>query len=120
MLSLTISLKSFDLQSKKVAVAKILEFLSFLGFKETHLLHFPQKVKKITILKSPHIDKKSREQFQIKKNKTLIRVEGCSMETSLVLLDIMKKTFLIGVEIEIQIVYSKYFSRNILNTQFVF
>ena len=32
-------------------------------------VRLPTKISKITVLKSPHIDKKSREQFEIRKHK---------------------------------------------------
>jgi len=32
----------------------------------------PKKIKKITLLKSPHVNKKAREQFQLKKLKNVI------------------------------------------------
>ena len=37
-------------------------------------VYLPIKIKKITLLKSPHVNKKAREQFQLKKYKTCINI----------------------------------------------
>jgi ribosomal protein S10 len=41
-----------------------------------NLINLPIKKKRITLLKSPHVHKSSREQFEIKKNKILINVSS--------------------------------------------
>jgi ribosomal protein S10 len=100
--------------------------------------NFPNKIKKITVLRSPHIDKKSREQFQMKifkKNiichiaksfevesigssgilrnraKPLLR-NPCrnfqSIKNVALFLENIKQCSFSGVQVQIQIFYSSY------------
>lgn len=41
-----------------------------------NITSLPKKIKKITLLKSPHVYKKAREQFQIIRNSKLINVKN--------------------------------------------
>ena len=40
------------------------------------IINLPKKIKRITLLKSPHVYKKAREQFQIVKNSKLIYIKN--------------------------------------------
>lgn len=40
------------------------------------LIRLPTQVKKITLIKSPHVHKKSREQFEVKKHIRLLTLRG--------------------------------------------
>jgi small subunit ribosomal protein S10 len=90
-------------------------------------IYLPNKIKKITVLRSPHIDKKSREQFQMKfykqkmiiiplENKTVSHSLG-SVVTELsysdfqliyLFLNNIKQCPFSGVQIQIQIIYKSY------------
>lgn len=39
---------------------------------DSRIIHLPKKIKRITLLKSPHVFKKAKEHFQLKKNKIVI------------------------------------------------
>jgi small subunit ribosomal protein S10 len=39
------------------------------------IINLPIKTKKITLLKSPHVNKKAREQFEVNRTKTIIKIE---------------------------------------------
>lgn len=70
----------------------------------------PTLVKKITTLRSPHIDKKSREQFEWKREKAQIHFYLNSVsQISLVLFILMHSRFP-GVELEIGIESKTYFA----------
>ena len=70
----------------------------------------PTLVKKITTLRSPHIDKKSREQFEWKREKAQIYFHLDSMpQISLVLFILMHSRFP-GVEIEVGVESRTYFA----------
>jgi len=54
---------------------------AFLKIKEEDLIsvsitRLPTRIKKITLIKSPHVHKKSREQFEIRKHSRLFFLEG--------------------------------------------
>ena len=71
--SLEISLKSFESKLVQNAVDQILSTLSPQSSLKFFQISFPQKQKRFTILRSPHVHKKSREQFYVKSYKTMIR-----------------------------------------------
>ena len=70
----------------------------------------PTLVKKITLLRSPHIDKKSREQFEWKREKAQINIDLSSVQQISLLLFILTHSRFPGVEIEIGIESTTYFA----------
>jgi small subunit ribosomal protein S10 len=59
----------------------------------------PTKIERYTVLRSPHIDKKSREQFEIRTHKRLLDILEPSQET----LDaLMKLELAAGVDVKIK------------------
>lgn len=72
---LKIKLKSLNKESitfYKIFIEKILKLLN-ISFKYINL---PNKKKRITLLKSPHVNKSAREQFQVITYKTLILIRN--------------------------------------------
>jgi len=60
----------------------------------------PTKIERFTVLKSPHVDKKSREQFEIRTHKRLLDVIEPTAKT----IDELRKLNLpAGVDIKIKI-----------------
>lgn len=62
---------------------------------------FPSAKKKLTVLKSPHIDKKSREQFQRHVYKSQISLFSDSREIPSLLLFLLKTSEFTGVQLKI-------------------
>jgi small subunit ribosomal protein S10 len=59
----------------------------------------PTKINKFTVLRSPHVDKKSREQFEIRTHKRLLDILEPTQQT----LDaLMKLDLSAGVDVEIK------------------
>lgn len=108
MQTINIKINSFDKQYKSIAVYKILEIAKFFKIDDIIKLNLPQQTKKMTILRSPHIDKKSQEQFEIKSYKTNIILTVNQLETSLLLIDILKNSNIFGVEVEISLNFKGY------------
>jgi small subunit ribosomal protein S10 len=106
---INVKIKSFDKKYKSISVHKILNIADFLGIDEIAKLDLPEKKKKITVLRSPHIDKKSQEQFEIKNYKTNIILKIKQINISLLLIEILKNSNLFGVEIEISTNFKGYF-----------
>ena len=51
------------------------------GAKISGPIPLPTKIHKITVLRSPHVDKKSREQFEIRTHKRLIYILESTPQT---------------------------------------
>jgi len=62
-----------------------------IGYTYTNL---PLKIKKITLLKSPHVHKKAREQFEIKKFKKLFIIKNLKLSKYLVFIFLNKPKFI--------------------------
>jgi small subunit ribosomal protein S10 len=60
----------------------------------------PNKIERFTVLRSPHIDKKSREQFELQTHKRLLDILDCLPQTVDAL---MKLELAAGVDVEIKI-----------------
>jgi small subunit ribosomal protein S10 len=112
--SLEISLKSFESKLVQNAVDQILSSLSSKSSLEFFRISFPQKQKRFTILRSPHVDKKSREQFHVQSFKTMIRFslsknfrESEKYELHL-FLENLKYLKLLGVQMKVQICYTTF------------
>ncbi|WP_376989711.1 30S ribosomal protein S10 [Borrelia recurrentis] len=59
----------------------------------------PTKIKKYTVLRSPHVNKKSREQFEMRTHKRLIDILE---PTSALMYSLMKLELPAGVEVDIK------------------
>jgi small subunit ribosomal protein S10 len=58
--------KSFHKHSFKFVLPKILRKVNGMSINTTGFASLPIKTERFTVLRSPHVDKKSREQFEIK------------------------------------------------------
>ena len=64
------------------------------------LVPLPTKKTKLTLLRSPHVNKQSREQFEIRKHSRLLRVETVEKRKVLTFLKEVRKTCPLGVTIK--------------------
>jgi small subunit ribosomal protein S10 len=69
-----IRLKAFDYKLLDQSVAEIVETARRTGAKVAGPIPLPTKISRYTVLRSPHVDKKSREQFEIRTHKRLIDI----------------------------------------------
>lgn len=75
-------------------------YLTFLKniFKKLNIVYtstnLPLKIKKITLLKSPHVHKKAREQFEIKKFKKLFIIKNLKLSKYLIFVFLNKPKFI--------------------------
>ena len=75
-------------------------YLTFLKniFKKLNIVYtstnLPLKIKKITLLKSPHVHKKAREQFEIKKFKKLFIIKNLKLSKYLIFIFLNKPKFI--------------------------
>lgn len=69
---ISIVLESYDVGMLKQALLRLYELASVFSVHINSKVSLPRKIKKFTLLRSPHIDKKSREQFEIRTYKRLV------------------------------------------------
>jgi len=76
-----IKLKSFDHKLLDQAAKSIREAASLTGASIKGPIPMPRHILKFTVNRSPHIDKKSREQFEIRTYKVLILMDYFTPQT---------------------------------------
>ncbi len=95
-----IKLKAFDHKMLDHSVNEIVATVKRTGAKISGPILLPTKVKRYTVLRSPHVDKKSREQFELCIHKRLIDILDSTPETVDAL---MKLNLPTGVDVEIKL-----------------
>jgi len=95
-----IKLKSYDHKMLDASLAKIVEVVRRSGARIAGPVFLPTKIVKYTVNRSPHVDKKSREQFEMRIHKRLIDIYEVSTDTVDML---MKLELPAGVDIEIKL-----------------
>ncbi|AHK62901.1 30S ribosomal protein S10 [Chlamydia avium] len=94
-----IRLKGFDQQQLDRSTADIVETAKRTGARVAGPIPLPTKREVYTVLRSPHVDKKSREQFEIRTHKRLIDILDPTGKT----IDALKMLALpAGVDIKIK------------------
>ena len=94
-----IRLKAFDYAVLDQAASDIVRTVEKTGATVSGPIPLPSKVQRWTVLRSPHIDKKSREQFEIRTHKRLLDILEPTQQT----LDaLMKLDLAAGVDVEIK------------------
>ena len=95
-----IKLKGFDHRLLDQSVKEIVETAKRAGASIVGPIPLPTKINKYCVLRSPHVDKKSREQFEIRTHKRLID----SLEPSQHAIDaLMRLDLPAGVDVEIKL-----------------
>jgi len=97
---LRIKLKSYDHRILDQSVKKILETALTSGAKVKGPVPLPTRRSVYTVLRSPHVDKDSREQFEIRTHKRLIDIYDPSADVTKALMSIDLPA---GVDIEIKL-----------------
>ena len=94
-----IKLKAYDHRLLDQSVAEIVKSTRNTGAKVIGPIPLPTNKTLYTILRSPHVDKKSREQFEIRTHKRLLDILEPSQQTIDAL---MKLELSAGVDVEIK------------------
>ena len=95
-----IRLKAYDHQLIDSSAAKIVETAKRNGAQVSGPIPLPTKKEVVTILRSPHVNKDSREQFERRTHKRLIDILNPNQKTIEALMSLELPT---GVEIEIKL-----------------
>ncbi|RMI17199.1 MAG: 30S ribosomal protein S10 [Calditrichaeota bacterium] len=97
--SIRIKLKAYDHHLIDKSAEKIITTAKSTGALISGPIPLPTKRSVFTVLRSPHIDKKSREQFEIRIHKRLIDIHNATNKT---IDQLMKLELPAGVDIEIK------------------
>jgi small subunit ribosomal protein S10 len=95
-----IRLKAYDYRVLDQSVGEIVETVKRTGAKVAGPIPLPTRISRYTVLRSPHVDKKSREQFEMRVHKRLIDILEPTPETVDAL---MKLNLAAGVDVEIKL-----------------
>ena len=95
-----IRLRAYDHRVLDASVGKIVETAQRSGAIVCGPVLLPTRIKKYTVLRSPHVDKKSREQFEMRIHKRLIELQGTTQKT---VDELMKLDLPAGVDVEIKL-----------------
>ncbi|MBI5887445.1 MAG: 30S ribosomal protein S10 [Deltaproteobacteria bacterium] len=95
-----IRLKAFDHRLLDKSVKDIVETAKRTGARIKGPIPLPTRINKYCVLRSPHVDKKSREQFEIRTHKRLMDIMEPTQNTVDAL---MKLDLPAGVDVEIRL-----------------
>ena len=95
-----IRLRAYDYRTLDKSTAEIVETAKRTGAKVAGPIPLPTRIEKFTVNRSPHVDKKSMDQFEMRTHKRLLDIVGPTAKT----VDELKKLNLpAGVDITIRI-----------------
>ena len=95
-----IRMEAYDHEALDQAALDIVETSKRTGARVAGPVPLPTRVERYTVLRSPHIDKKSREQFEIRTHKRLLDIVDPTPQTVDAL---MKLDLAAGVDVEIKL-----------------
>ena len=98
--NIRIRLKAFDHRVLDQSTAEIVNTARRTGADVRGPIPLPTRIERYTVLRSPHIDKKSREQFEIRTHKRLLDIIDPTPQTVDAL---MKLDLAAGVDVEIKL-----------------
>jgi small subunit ribosomal protein S10 len=94
-----VRLRAFDAELIDQSAKSIVGAVERAGAGVSGPVPLPTKIQKFTVLRSPHVNKKSREQFEMRTHKRLIDIINPTSETINAL---MKLELPAGVDVEIK------------------
>lgn len=94
-----VRLRGFDYHLVDQSAHSIVQTVKRTGAKISGPVPLPTRIQKFTVLRSPHVNKKSREQFEMRTHKRLIDIYEPSGDTIEAL---MKLELPAGVDVEIK------------------
>ena len=93
-------LRAYDHRVLDASTSEIVNTAKRTGARVRGPIPLPTRIEKFTVLRSPHIDKKSREQFEIRTHKRVIDIVDPTPQTVDAL---MKLDLAAGVDVEIKL-----------------
>ena len=97
--NIRIRLKAFDHRVLNTSTKEIVSTAKRTGARVGGTIPLPTRIEKFTVIRSPHVDKKSREQFEIRNHKRVLDIVDPTPQTVDAL---MKLDLAAGVDVEIK------------------
>lgn len=94
-----VRLRGFDVELIDQSARSIVDTVQKAGAKVSGPVPLPTRINKYTVLRSPHVNKKAREQFEMRTHKRLIDI---LQPTSAVMDSLMRLELPAGVDVEIK------------------
>ena len=98
--NIRIRLKAFDHRVLDQSTQEIVNTAKRTGAQVRGPIPLPTRIEKVTVLRSPHIDKNSREQFEVRTHKRLLDIVDPTPQTVDAL---MKLDLASGVDVQIKL-----------------
>ncbi|MEM7606241.1 MAG: 30S ribosomal protein S10 [Myxococcota bacterium] len=98
-MKIRIKLKAYDHRLLDQSASEIVETAKRTGSRVAGPIPLPTRINKYTVLRGPHVDKKSREQFEIRTHKRMLDILDTTPET---LESLGKLDLSAGVDVEIK------------------
>ncbi len=98
--TIRIRLKAFDYRILDSSTAEIVSTAKRTGANVRGPIPMPNRIEKFCVLRSPHVNKKAREQFEIRTHKRLLDIIDPTPQTVDAL---MKLDLAAGVDVEIKV-----------------
>jgi small subunit ribosomal protein S10 len=95
-----IKMRAYDHRLLDQSVKELVDTAHRTGARIAGPVPLPTRIQKFTVLRSPHVDKKSREQFEIRTHKRLLDIHEPTPQTVDAL---MKLELAAGVDVEIKL-----------------
>ena len=96
---LRIKLKAYDYSLLDKSVVEIVDTAKNTGSRVIGPIPLPTEINKYTVLRSPHVNKKSREQFEMRTHKRLVDIMDPTQQT---VDSLMRLNLSAGVDVEIK------------------
>ena len=96
---LRIKLRAYDFKILDKSVDEIVQTAKNTGARIAGPIPMPKEINRFTVLRSPHKDKKSREQFEMRTHKRLVDILDPTQQT---VDSLMKLDLSAGVDVEIK------------------
>ena len=76
-----VRLRAFDVELIDQSAKSIVQTVQKAGAKVSGPIPLPTRINKVTVLRSPHVNKKSREQFEMRTHKRIIDIYEPTQQT---------------------------------------
>jgi small subunit ribosomal protein S10 len=96
---LRIKLRAYDFKVLDQSVLEIVQTAKNTGARVAGPIPLPTEINRFTVLRSPHVNKKSREQFEMRTHKRLVDIVEPTQQT---IDSLMKLDLSAGVDVEIK------------------
>ena len=95
-----VRLRAFDVELIDQSAKAIVQTVQKAGAKVSGPIPLPTRINKVTVLRSPHVNKKSREQFEIRTHKRVLDIINPTPQTVDALMNL---NLSVGVDVKVEL-----------------